>query len=145
MRLRIGSFTMARLIASCYGIIREARRRRRLRRSWRIWRRNNRRFTVRFWSQSDLMTLAVRFNARTGDKSHSPSRQRRLKGAVELCDLMVQPSLTRRYDELRRYRALKRTAKVKSRYAAGEMPSASRAEICVMTRLYSVARIRGLG
>jgi len=47
---------------------------------------------------------------------------------------MVQPSLTRRDDEPRCYRALKRTAKVKSRYAAGEMPSATRAEIWVKTR-----------
>src|SRR6266542_6434740 len=56
-----------------------------------------------------------------------------IEPAVESCDLMVQPSLTRRDDEPRCYRALKRTAKVKSRYAAGEMHSAPRAEIWVKT------------
>jgi hypothetical protein len=59
------------------------------------------------------MILAVRFNARSGDKSRSPSRQRRLDRRLNRANLMIQPSLTRRDDEPRRYRALKRAAKLK--------------------------------
>jgi hypothetical protein len=66
-----------------------------------------------FGRVGDLMTLAVRFNARSGNIKPFPSRQRRLNWLLNLANREVQPSLTRRDDEPRRHHALKRAAKFK--------------------------------
>src|SRR5262245_34080054 len=50
-------------------------------------------------------------DARSEDESHSTSRQRRLKGAVESLKRDGSTVAARRDDEPRQYRALKRAAK----------------------------------
>src|SRR5262245_51958574 len=81
---------------------------------------------------SGSLNLAVRFNARDGRSNSAPSRQRRLNYLRRLTRLRgsIVADAT---GELRvADRALKRTAKINRRAAAGETPQSSCAKIRVM-------------
>jgi hypothetical protein len=87
-------------------------------------------------SRSDLMTLAVRFNARSDGQSRSSSRQRRLNWQASLASLFQDHSAVANATGRTASLALcvkTRTAKVRSRYAARETLFSSRAKIWVMT------------
>src|SRR5713226_2411862 len=78
------------------------------------------------------MTLAVCFSARGERKGNDPSRQRRLNRGGAHHSTVADATWRRIAGPLR---ALKHTAKIKGRYAAGRCPWQFRAKIWVMTSL----------